>query len=238
LATWSRRVTRHIDCFARSMAAWRCGCTRDHHDARLVVLTGGPGAGKTAVLELIHHHFCEHVVVLPEAAGIVFGGGFPRNSSIGGRQAAQRAIFRVQRELERLALEEGTAAIILCDRGTLDGAAYWPGEPESFFRENETSQEAEMARYGAVIELRTPLESNGYNHANALRIESAREAAAIDASILNLWNDHPHRHVVESTSEFLEKAARVVALVRDEVPDCCRPRWTTGHELSRSTIGK
>jgi thymidylate kinase len=139
-----------------------------------VVLTGGPGAGKTAVLELIHHHFCEHVVVLPEAAGIVFGGGFPRKSSVVGRQAAQRAIFRVQRELERLALEERTAAIILCDRGTLDGAAYWPGDSESFFRENETSRGAEMARYGAVIDLRTPLESNGYNHTNALRIESAR----------------------------------------------------------------
>jgi len=201
------------------------------------VLTGGPGAGKTAVLELIHHAFCEHVVVLPEAAGIVFGGGFPRKPSIVAKRAAQRAIFRVQRELERLALEEQTAAIILCDRGTLDGAAYWPGDSESFFRENATSREAEYARYSAVIDLRTPLESNGYNHANALRIESAPEAAAIDASILNLWKEHPHRHVVESTSDFLDKAARVVALVRDEVPECCRPRRAPGHDLSRLTVG-
>ena len=230
-------MTRHGDCFARGMASWRCGCTRDHHDARLVVLTGGPGAGKTAVLELIHHAFCEHVVVLPEAAGIVFGGGFPRKPSIVAKRAAQRAIFRVQRELERLALEEQTAAIILCDRGTLDGAAYWPGDSESFFRENATSREAEYARYSAVIDLRTPLESNGYNHANALRIESAPEAAAIDASILNLWKEHPHRHVVESTSDFLDKAARVVALVRDEVPECCRPRRAPGHDLSRLTVG-
>ena len=39
---------------------------------------GRPGAGKTAVLELIQRSFCGHVRVLPESAGILFGGGFPR----------------------------------------------------------------------------------------------------------------------------------------------------------------
>lgn len=38
------------------------------HKRRRVVLTGGPGAGKTATLELIRQSFCEHVHVLPEAA--------------------------------------------------------------------------------------------------------------------------------------------------------------------------
>ena len=41
--------------------------------------------------------------------------------------------------------------ILLCDRGTLDGAAYWPGEPEEFFAAIGTSLEAELARYDAVI---------------------------------------------------------------------------------------
>lgn len=50
-----------------------CDCG-DRHVPRRVVLTGGPGAGKTAVLELIRLFFCEHVKTLPEAAGIVFGG--------------------------------------------------------------------------------------------------------------------------------------------------------------------
>ena len=143
------------------------------------------------------------------------------------KRAVQRAVYRVQRELERLALEERTAAIILCDRGTLDGAAYWPDEPPSFFQENETTVEAELARYRAVIHLRTPPATNGYNHENALRTESAPEAAVIDLSILSLWKDHPRRHVVESAEHFLEKAARVVELVREEVPECCRPPFPT-----------
>ena len=54
-----------------------CDCNAAH-TTRRIVLTGGPGAGKTAVLELIRQAFCVHVRVLSEAAGIVFGGGFPR----------------------------------------------------------------------------------------------------------------------------------------------------------------
>ncbi len=82
---------------------------------RRVVLTGGPGGGKTAVLEVARKHFGERLLVLPEAATIVFGGGFPRGTSGPARRAAQRAIFRVQVELESMALEEGRAQAVLCD---------------------------------------------------------------------------------------------------------------------------
>ena len=63
---------------------------------RKIVLTGGPGGGKTAVLDMLRHELCEHVAILPEAAGIVFGGGFPRNHKADVRRAAQRAIYHVQ----------------------------------------------------------------------------------------------------------------------------------------------
>lgn len=71
--------------------------------ARRIVLTGGPGAGKTAVLEFLRKAVCDCTVLLPESAGIVFGGGFPRETSDGARRAAQRAIYFVQRELEAYA---------------------------------------------------------------------------------------------------------------------------------------
>ena len=69
-----------------------CECHEPHAHKR-IVLTGGPGAGKTAVLELVRQHFCEHVHVLREAASVLFGGGFPRASSGAALRAAQRAIF-------------------------------------------------------------------------------------------------------------------------------------------------
>jgi predicted ATPase len=207
----------------RVMARWHCGCTRTEHDPRLVVLTGGPGAGKTATLEIIQHHSCEHVVVLPEAASLLFKGGFPRRPTVAAREAAQRAIFRVQRELERMAVEERQAAVILCDRGTPDGAAYWPPDETSFFAANETTREAELARYDAVIHLRTPPANGGYDHRNPVRVESARQAAAIDEAILHTWAGHPRRSIVESENDFLKKAAHAIALVLETVPECCRP---------------
>ena len=199
-----------------------CRCEAPLHGCRLVVLTGGPGAGKTAVLEIIRKSFCAHVAVLPEAATIVFGGGFPRTQVDGGRRAAQRAIYHVQRELERVALEGGQAAVALCDRGTVDGLAYWPGTPSSYWEEVGTSQEAELRRYAAVIHLRTPSAERGYNHVNPVRLESAQEAAILDERIALAWDGHPRRFFVESAGEFLDKAAQAVALVRQEVPPCCR----------------
>ena len=50
-----------------------CACAEVHRRRR-VVLTGGPGAGKTAVLELIRRSFCRHVLVLPESAGPLVAG--------------------------------------------------------------------------------------------------------------------------------------------------------------------
>jgi predicted ATPase len=194
----------------------RCACA-EPHACRLVVLTGGPGAGKTAVLEVVRRRFCEHVVVLPEAASIVFGGGFPRREGAVALRCAQRAIFHIQRELERIAIEEHVAAVALCDRGTIDGAAYWPDAGETFWTDLKVQREEEMARYAAVIHLRTPRGDQGYNRQNPVRTESANEAAARDARIADAWAGHPRRYFVDSADDFLEKLARAVALIREEV---------------------
>lgn len=197
-----------------------CDCKRPH-PRRRIVLTGGPGAGKTAVLELVRQHFCQHVEVLPESASMLLAGGFRRGATLEGRAALQRAIFHVQRELENLAEAEGSAAITLCDRGTIDGYAYWPG-PGDFWAAVGTSRPEELARYDAVLHLRTPLALNGYNRQNPLRTETAEEAAEIDRRIAEAWAGHPRRFIVESTEDFLKKAEVAIALLRAELPECCR----------------
>lgn len=204
-----------------------CACQRVEHPVRLVVLTGGPGAGKTAVLELVRRDFCKHVGVLPEAASILFAGGFPREGSDAARRAGQRAIGRVQRELERWVCEEGRVAAALCDRGVLDGLAYWPDAAEGLLSELGTSREVEWSRYAAVIHLRTPPEGAGYGYSNPFRRESPEEAAALDARIEEAWRGHPRRFFVENAPTFLEKARAALHLIRQELPACCR-----GHGLS------
>ena len=196
-----------------------CAC-REPHPLQRVVLTGGPGAGKTAVLELIKRSLCEHVVVLPEAASIVFGGGFPRSSDAHVLRAAQRAIFFVQRELEAAA-ESGNPAVVLCDRGTVDGAAYWPG-PDTLWSSVGVARTSELARYDAVVHLRPPSAEHGYDRTNPLRIETPTDAALVDRRIALEWDGHPRVFVVEAAEEFVVKARLALELVRAELPPCCR----------------
>lgn len=196
-----------------------CGCT-ELHGAKRIVLTGGPGAGKTAVLALVQQSLCKHLRVLPEAAGILFGGGFPRSDAPDARRAAQRAIYVVQRELEAVTLG-AEIAVALCDRGTVDGAAYWPG-PGPLWDAVGTTLETELARYAAVLHLRTPAVDMGYDRSNPLRTESAIEAHEIDERIAIAWAAHPRRFEIAPASSFLAKAARAVEILRGELPDCCR----------------
>lgn len=197
-----------------------CACALDH-PPKLVVVTGGPGAGKTAVLEVAQRQLCRHVVVLPEAASILWRGQFPRHGSVAGRRAAQRSIVRLQLEMQRMAIEEGGSALIVCDRGTLDGLAYWPGSEAEYFADTATTRAAELARYATVIHLQPPDADHGYT-ASPYRIETAAEAAVLDARIVEAWSGHPRRIIVPSNHDFLAKLGHTLGLLRDEVPACCR----------------
>jgi hypothetical protein len=122
-----------------------------------------------------------------------------------------------------MALESAAHAAILCDRGTIDGLAYWPGPWDTFFAEIGTTLDRELARYDAVVHLRVPDATNGY-HASALRIESPREAREIDARLLEVWSKHPSRIVIDAGADFLLKARQAMSAIRQRLPPaCCAP---------------
>ena len=197
-------------------------CDKESHaydGTKLIVVTGGPGAGKTAVLEVARKELCRHVAILPEAASIVFGGGFWRLNSLSARFASQRAILHIQQEMEKLVLGEKAWPVALCDRGVLDGLAYWPGTEQEFWDAGETSLSNEYARYHAVIHLRTPTEELGYNHQNPIRTESAAQAQLIDDKISSIWSNHPQYHVIESTPDFLHKAQNALSRISEYLSD-------------------
>ncbi len=207
-----------------------CRC-KAVHPRRRIVLTGGPGAGKTAVLELIKKAFCAHVRVLPESASILFSGGFPRGASVSASIATQRAIFNVQRELECVVEADSTPAIALCDRGTIDGLAYVSVDPEVFLASMGTTRSEQFARYDAVIHLHTPGIGQGYDHVNPVRLETQEEALALDARIEAAWNGHPRRFFVTSEADFLDKARQALDRIRAELPPCCRGHLVSGVDL-------
>ncbi|MES2800968.1 MAG: AAA family ATPase [Bdellovibrionota bacterium] len=197
------------------------------HPARLVVLTGGPGVGKTAILEFLKKVLCEHVAILPEAASILFSGGFWRIASVVGERSAQKAIFSVQTELQNIFFEEKKWSLGLCDRGTLDGLAYWPGSEAEFFESLNTTMAKEYSKYQAVIHLRAPA-AKDYNHQNPERIEPAEKAALIDRRIHDVWKGHSSYIEIQSTEYFSEKIYEAIKAINPFLPACCREKVSRG----------
>ena len=111
-----------------------------------IVLTGGPGGGKTTAGDLFRREIGDRVVLVPEAATILFQGGFPRSREPHAQRFAQTAIFQVQRDLEEVQASLYPGRALLCDRGTIDGAAYWPGEAHDYFHAVGTTFDAELRR--------------------------------------------------------------------------------------------
>lgn len=183
------------------------------NSVKLVVLTGGPGAGKTAILETIKKVLPESTAILPEAASILFNGGFWRLPSITAKASAQRAIFHIQKEMETIVREENLWKLALCDRGSLDGLAYWPLNENDFWKMCNTNLKEELDKYYAVIHLRTPSKEHGYNHQNPLRTESVAMAKEIDDKIAKIWEKHPNYISINSSENFLIKAEMAVSYI-------------------------
>ena len=122
-----------------------------------VVVTGGPGAGKTALLEMAQRVSCQHVVFLPESASIVFGGGFPRLRDPQARRCSQRSIFHIQDQLETLADTREDVSLVMCDRGTLDEYLAKLETEADADPEDETLQRALMKLANEMDEIKSAL---------------------------------------------------------------------------------
>lgn len=185
-----------------------------------IVLTGGPGGGKTTAADLFRREIGDRVVVVPEAATLLFSGGFPRGKLPDAVLAAQRAIFHVQHNLEETQAALYPDRLLLCDRGTVDGAAYWSGEPHHFFNALGTTLDQELARYDAVIFFETAAAGDLHiEGGNPVRLESNREALALDRRLRALWSRHPRFVLVPHNRSFFKKISFGLAVIDGIVSD-------------------
>jgi predicted ATPase len=192
-----------------------------------VVLTGGPCAGKTSCLRALRAQLGDEIVTVPEAATLLLGSGFPPPgheriacATDEWIRSFQGAILSIQQSLEdsfaRLA-PGGRARLLVCDRGLLDGAAYWPGGRSDFLRHFGLSLEDCFARYASVVHLQSLAETQPHLYGpegNAIRYENVSEARRVEESVRAAWHGHPGLLVLAAEMELEAKIARVVAHVR------------------------
>lgn len=179
-----------------------------------IVLTGGPGGGKTTAADLFRREIGERIVVVPESATTLFRGGFPRVSDEFALRAEQRAIYEVQRSMEDIQSLLYPDRILLCDRGTVDGGAYWPDGSGEFFATMRSTHEAELRRYDAVLFFETAAVGGiSIEGGNRYRVESNDAALELDQRLRALWSSHPRFHLVPHHNSFLHKITMGLAIL-------------------------
>lgn len=171
-----------------------------------IVLTGGPGGGKTTALDLFRRELKGKIASVPEAATMIFSGGIERTNDDQATCVQQIAIFNLQRNLEDIQRKMYPDCLILCDRGCLDGLAYWPGSDEDFFQTMNTSLDGELNRYDAVIFFETAAKSGQeIKSNNPIRNESEEKAIILDERLQKIWSQHPNFYLVGSSESFIRK---------------------------------
>lgn len=180
-----------------------------------IVLTGGPGGGKTTAADLFRREIGEQIVVVPEAATILFAGGFPRSTVVTAVEAGQTAIYSVQKQIENAQQALYPHRILLCDRGTVDSSIYWPHGEQDFFAKMNTSLEKEFSRYDAVVFFQTAAAGNvSIEGGNPHRNESLEQARALDKRLYEVWSQHHNFYYVNHNHSFLGKMNKGLKILK------------------------
>jgi hypothetical protein len=173
-----------------------------------IVITGGPGGGKTTALDLFQREFRSLVKIVPEAATMLFEYGFDRETSSERIKLLQKSIFKMQLTLEDCFYRMHPERLLVCDRGSLDGLAYWTGDEASFFESIESSLEKEIERYDAVIFFQSAAgHEEDIKSNNPYRYEDSRLAFELDEKLKKVWERHPEFHYIPTNPSFMLKIA-------------------------------
>lgn len=164
----------------------------------VIVLTGGPGGGKSTLIEELRRDsiWASRFVSLPETVH------YARFVNV---SPDERLFQRVMVQLQ-MAIEEGLDRAlgladprpIICHRGSLDPLAFWQQRnwPEKEFYEfTGTHIDEHYLRYTAVIHLVTAADGAVQAYArwpDAHRPEEVEEAIRIDRWLQQAWSNHPH----------------------------------------------
>jgi predicted ATPase len=186
-----------------------------------IVLTGGPGSGKTEVSRRLMARHPGRIVAVPEAATQLYLMMQTNLAALDpdARRTFQHGIYGLQVAQEQEFAQRYPDAILLFDRGTVDGAIYWPKGPADFWKALELDHAAELRRYDLVIWMETCAAIGVYDGAasNACRSEDAAGAIASGRKLLEVWGSHPRFVKVDAYATIDDKVAAVESII---LPGC------------------
>ena len=187
-----------------------------------LVLTSGPGGGKTTVLSAIEDEFRGQLTVVPEVANLLLEGGFPTPGkdlawSPEWQQAFAYAILPTQTAIEKakaLEAQEKGHKLIVCDRGLLDFAGYLDGEISQLAKEYGVDLDKAVKSYDAVIHLESLSTADPELYVKLGRFEPLERAVKVEMALRDAWSIHPKRTFIPGGKGVDSKISQVIGIVR------------------------
>ncbi len=206
-----------------------------------IVMTGGPGAGKTEIMSHLTQNLEERgykVFIIPETATELILGGIAPGKHISMEEFQS---FVLEKQLAKEALYQRAAAfydpekvLIFCDRGIMDSCAYVEKPVfERMLRKQGLTLAEAYQRYDAALHLVTAADgaeafyqwndpSKEEVGNNAARSESPAQAREKDKLTMQAWIGHSHLRVFDNSTDFAGKIRRVIeevfALLGEPIP--------------------
>jgi nucleoside-triphosphatase THEP1 len=191
------------------------------------VFTGGPCGGKTTALARVFSYLRERhfeVINCPEAYTILNSNGMSTDffSTDGMSHVIQGTVLDVQLALEngveRVLKARGKPAVILCDRGTMDGSVYVSKEDFQKVMDERSTDVVALRdnRYDACFHMVTAADGAEPYYTlenNKVRHESKEDARKADQLTQRAWCGHPHLYVIDNSTDFEGKMSRLVDII-------------------------
>ncbi len=190
---------------------------------RKIVLTGGPCAGKTSVINILKVALADVAVFVDEAATLLFSNGYPTPAESWTETdylALQWAItvrqLQMEAAAEKLACDTGRT-LIICDRAPYDNTAYRCGE---VVVQQLVAWDREIGyqRYALVFHLESQAAAapdNYSNASNATRSETLAEAQALELRARKAWVGHPGWMFLSGINSIAELAAIISSRLKE-----------------------
>ena len=190
-----------------------------------IVITGGPGAGKTTGLCWIQNAFTKlgyTVLFVPETATELISNGvapWTCQSNLDYQKCQMRLQLDKERVFEQAARAmKSEKILIVCDRGAMDNKAYMNElEFSQLLAEFQTDEVQLRDSYDAVFHLVTAAkgaEKFYTTENNNARTETVEQAASLDDKLIAAWTGHPHLRVIDNATDFKDKLKRLIAEIR------------------------
>ncbi len=173
-------------------------------ESRRIVITGGPGSGKT--------EFFERLKSESELSGFLFLDELARRI-ISEQPHIRHHPHEFHREIYRRQVAREEAAgeqSLITDRGTVDAFAFHP----ETMSDVGTTLELEYRRYSLVVQLGTAAAlGDDYYVQDDIRRESLSDALAIETALRRVWGPHQGYRLIPALEQIEEKYSRFLDLV-------------------------